>query len=300
MHASKSFPGRLILGLILLTAASLFGGAVLGALMFLASLVIYLIFLFPIGLGLVGGGTTGKLITRWKIHWPALGIFFGTLIGLISYGSYHYAGSIYLQQQGVQYARQELEPELGPLTYQQASAIVDVMMEETTGRKGMLAYFAIMAEEGVSIGHLFGGDFLTLPPALSCLYWFLELGLVAGMAGFTAAGAARKPFCEKCDQWYPDRSHIGALQGERIQEVLKLLDQRDFTRLGMILEGDAGLPSVDLYLEGCPTCDSHSTVLTAEQTALDQQQEIQCEVLKVVKMAPAERTRLTEALKHGL
>ncbi len=83
--------------------------------------------------------------------------------------------------------------------------------------------------------------------------WILEALIVVGLAGFMAAGAAAKPYCESCQKWCDDKSYT--IWGVTSADANPLIERGDLTALADI-SGKDNNPTVNLTfkVEACPSC----------------------------------------------
>src|SRR4029450_7700197 len=78
-------------GLIALILGTIIGSLVVGGIVFAVSHFIYLIVLFPLIMGFVGGGSLAWTRTRRKVRSPILAALFGLVMGVGIIGVYRFA-----------------------------------------------------------------------------------------------------------------------------------------------------------------------------------------------------------------
>jgi hypothetical protein len=137
-------------GLKWLLLSSVIGGLAIGGLTHLISLLVYLIVLFPLGMGFAGSTVMVAAIRKGKVRNPAIATLFGILTGLLMYGSLHGAGYWQFKQSASEQITKELEAASG----NQSNNIIDTFLQEKTGSKGFVGYLKHNAQQGVSIGPL--------------------------------------------------------------------------------------------------------------------------------------------------
>src|SRR4028118_1853555 len=96
-------------GIKWLLLSSVIGGVAIGGLTHLISLLVYLIVLFPWGMGFAGSTVMVAAIRQGKVRNPAIATLFGVLTGLLIYGSLHGAGYWQFKQLASEQITKELE-----------------------------------------------------------------------------------------------------------------------------------------------------------------------------------------------
>jgi hypothetical protein len=243
---------------MILLVAILVGGAVIGALFSLVSSLFYLVFLFPLLMGVIGGILIAIAVRSGKVRNPLVALISGLLIGIVMYGSMWAVN--YLQFRNVE---KSVIVSRAPTTN---PADVDTFIDQTlavkTGSSGFPGYVLLTGQEGVSIGRVGSGrNALNLGPTFSWVYWGLELLLILWLASTLGRSPAREPFCEACERWYPRPALLGTLGSSRTKEVLGLIDGGQYQKLGEELQSNPALPNVGVFLatcgDDCPEGDAY-------------------------------------------
>src|SRR6476661_1861241 len=112
-------------GLKWLLLSSVIGGIAIGGLTHLISLLVYLILVFPLGMGFAGGKVMVAAIRKGKVRNPAIATLFGILTGLLMYGSLHGAG----YWQFKQLASEQITKELEGVSDNQSNNIIDTFLQ---------------------------------------------------------------------------------------------------------------------------------------------------------------------------
>lgn len=165
------------------------GGTLTGFLTSIVSNLIYMTFLFPIGMGFVGGmlllGSSRKLKIRGRM--PE--IITAILMAVLIYGTFHYTGYLTFRILLSSEMNKEIVSSTGESQAGVANIFVDYALEQETGHTGFTGYMLYKAEEGVSIGRWYSMNKTNLGPIGTWVYWFLELGLI----GWVTAVMTRSP-----------------------------------------------------------------------------------------------------------
>ncbi len=250
-------------GLLFLSVAILGGGLILGGLASALSRIVWLIFVFPIGLGLIAGMILGFVIVAQKIRFPALAFLAGIVMGVVIFGAFQYGH--YSAFQGDM--RQEMDIQDDVDTQNKA---IDIALKIETGYSGFFGYMKFMAQEGVSIGKLGRSNKITLNEPLTWAYWLIELSLIGGAAALTAREAAKQPFCEACQQWYNSGELVGNVPNEQGQQFLTYVKGGDFPQASaLVIKDSKSFPSLEVYLRPCQHPAEHSSVFEVRQASVD-------------------------------
>ena len=268
-------------------------GLVIGAFSYL----IYIVFVFPLVMGISGGKLIIDVIQRAKVRKTSQLIFFSLLSAVIMYGTFHYCRYVGLQVR----ASLEMFPGFSQATeeknFRLAKAFVDYALEEETGYSGFVGYMLFRAKEGVSIGRLFRSSSLNLGPVLTWLYWLLEFGIILGVTIQMGKNRIGTSFCEACGNWYGDEKHLGGTARVNETVLMDLINQKDFGGVGKLMESNADLPSLEVYFQGCQTCNQSHSHLLLKQASLGSGGRVQfADALKII-LQPEERGLLLSQLK---
>jgi hypothetical protein len=291
---NKSIKSILILSLAVLAAlaAGLATGLVAGAL----SNRVYLVFLYPLGVGLAAGFILEKAIGLAKIRNARGALALGCLMALAVYGAYQWINYATFRGQFLYEMHQQILEETGRSELIVANVMVDYALQQETGFAGFPGYLLFAARQGVTVGKSFGPG-LNLGPFFTWVFWLLEWGIIGWATVWKARRAAGRPFCETCRRWYGKEHHLGGVSAARAEVLTQLLERRDFARAGLLLEADAEMPSLEVYSESCGTCSSSDTWLALKQVSLGQNGKLNFKPGAQVSIRPHERAGLLGALK---
>ena len=150
-------------GLLILLLAVLLGGAVFGVLVSLLSNLIYVIILFPIGMGWLGGKLVAAAVRAGKIRNPGVAIGGSILIAVVMYGAM-WAGE-YIQ-------------------FRNAQAVVTTNAASQAGQGGFIDFVSAEDQNGAAVLQLpaLGIKALNLGPVLTWAAWLVEMLLIAWLA----------------------------------------------------------------------------------------------------------------------
>lgn len=262
-HPSNRVP---LSGWVMLVIAALCGGLVLGGLAFALSQYIWLIILFPAGLGLAAGVLPSEMIQKHNVRSPFAAAVAALLMGLMIYGTIHYLGYLVFHSG----TSDLLVAEHGPIDLDTQAAFVDSFLADETGSTGFLGYLKLEAQAGVSIGSIGSASALRLNESLTWLYWAIEVGITTGIATLATVASARKPFCEACQRWYSGGEHQGNVAGVNIYRFLELIDSGKMRQAGALLQAESlPSPSLEVYIHRCPKDQEHPSILAIRSTRID-------------------------------
>jgi hypothetical protein len=279
-------------GMFFLLLAVLCGGLVFGGLAFALSRLVWLIVLFPIGLGIAAGAILSSVITRQKVRNPALAVVAGLLMALVIYGTLNYGGYLSFQSE-----MRQVASEKGVLAADAQDALIDMVLASETGSTGFFGYLKLMAQEGVSIGRVGSSNQATLPEPLTWGYWLVELGIIGAIAALAGREAAKKPFCETCQQWYGGGTHLGSAAEAAKEQLLGAAQSGSFRKVGQSLsQRNVGSPSLEVYIAHCRAEQEHPSVLTIRHSSLDSKGKLQFKDLLTAMIGPHEAADLQRGL----
>lgn len=249
-----------IMGLLILLLAVILGGAAIGALFALLSNLIYIIILFPIGMGWLGGKLVEGAVRAGKIRNPGIAIGAGILIAFVivaamwtvEFIQFRNAQTAALLKTNPQAAQAEIDLQ------------IDSQLARETGQGGFAGFALLKDQKGVAVGQLPGSDnaFFNLGPTLSWFYWALEVLLIAWIAVMVGRKQAYMPFCETCSRWHGKEHLLGTLGAKRSKEALDLIENAQFLKLGEELQTNPSLPNVGIFLAQCgPGCEEGDAYL---------------------------------------
>ena len=218
----------------------LLAGAVLGWLASRVGAVLYLIFLFPLIMGLLLAGLLYAGNAWAKIRNPTFAGMIGALGASLALVTMHYTD--YRQaQEAAHVSADDLHPKVA--TYLRYSP-------------NFRTYLEASAQVGLSIvGRSQRGFHLGYVGTWS--YWILEWVLVASLAFFGGRHSAIEPYCSACSCWKREK-RFGTLRSP-LQDVLTVLQQGRLNQLtDQLPSAEGGNVIVHAYV--CPGCREQATI----------------------------------------
>jgi hypothetical protein len=254
-----------LMGLLLLVLTTIFGGAILGAVVALVAHFFYLVVLFPILMGLIGAFLITTVVQRGAVRSPLLAGLFGLLIGLVIYGTYRYGEYFDAQRQFFEGAREEYSQ----VTEAEAAQALDQFLLEETGSSGFLGYVLYDAKQGVTIskvGSSSSSSGITFSGAGAWIYWGVELLIIAGIAYAASRAAAAEPYCEDCHAWYGKERWIGVADKKLSKDIKTALKNGNFAQVrAAFVATDLPLPRLALTYRRCEHCTTANPVVILRQ-----------------------------------
>ncbi|OLP18119.1 hypothetical protein BST81_13945 [Leptolyngbya sp. 'hensonii'] len=280
---------------LILSAA--IGGAAIGGLTYLISLAVYLIILFPLAMGGIGGAIMSNAVRRGKVRHPAIAGLFGILAGGILYGSMHGSGYFHFRLEASRAIRQEA----GKIDPTEVDRWIDAYLKQQTGTQGFWGYVKYSAKQGVSIGRV-GSEKNNLGETGTWIYWFLEFVVIDAIIAAMAFASARVPFCESCEQWYGNQERIGSIPPQTAENFLHLLQEDQFSRAGALVDPLSGVyaPSLEVHLQHCPTCSFSDRVLRVSAASLDNKGNISLQEVAQGLISSSQYAKFQEAMTEVL
>jgi hypothetical protein len=247
-------------------------GALVGSLCGIAAAMIghylfYLVFLFPVVIGLAIGAAIGKSIDFTKLRDPvaSAGAAFSAVVFAALAG--HVTDYSFFQNELALAPARELEIARNVDYYEEnrqaldaeGVLILDLIKSDPLYLKGLqvdsitdfLDYEATMGIELTSSKAGAGGKGINLGYTGTCLYWLAEIGIMISVAIPLVWRRAKRPFCEKCDQWHRS-TNLGLCQGKGsvIADLFRNARQPEITAIAD--EKNA----TSFHLLRCPGCGS--------------------------------------------
>lgn len=219
---------------------------------------IYLIFVFPIIMGIIGGRIVTENANYTKPRSLNFVIFTSILTAIALYGGFHYGRYIVFMASLIF----QLSGDFSDKSIEAGKVFAEYALGEETGYSGFVGYLLYKAQQGVSIGRIFSSNKLNLGPIFTWFYWLIEFGVIGFITINTRKQILKKPFCEHCNSWYTGKTHIGGVPVSKETEVLNLMGQKDFKNVGTILEENPESPSLEFYLQSCKTCNTSTSFLS--------------------------------------
>jgi len=171
-----------------------FVGVLIGVTASVVSNLIYLVFLFPIGIGFLGAMSINKTVKKAKIWKPFQGMLLGTFMALVIYGAYQYSNYLTFRMLLINQMNLEMMQAIGKMDFEVANVFADYALKEETGFSGFIGYVLFTAAQGLSVGKIFSINEINIGSFFTWLYWLAEFGLIAWITSAAGKIAARGHF----------------------------------------------------------------------------------------------------------
>jgi len=288
---------RVIVDFIATSILVVLGSSLVGIISSIFSHLIYIVFIFPLAMGFSGGNVITGAIQMAKIRKSSQVIFLSLLAAITIYGTYHYGRYVALQLQ----TSLELFPGLSQATEDKhlsaAKAFVDYALEKETGYSGFVGYMLFKANQGVSIGRSYSSNRSNLGPILTWFYWLLEFGIILWVTISMGRKRINLPVCSFCGNRLDKEKHLGGTTSTNESFLLNLIRQKDFIELGKLMEENASLPSLEIYIRGCEVCHKSSSHLVVRRAFQGRRGGLQFTDASKTVLQPQESVLLLSQLK---
>jgi hypothetical protein len=271
-------------GFIALILATIIGSLVIGGIVFAVSHLFYLIILFPLLMGAVGGSILLLVVKSSKVRSPIIAGLFGLLMGVGIIGVNHFLTyyitdrndfrSLAVEQYGDDISQEELD------------SLMDEILIQETGSPGFIGDLKFNAQLGTTITRSSSSSEVTLDERATWIYWGVELLIVMGIAAGMAMSAARQPFNEEAGEWYPEGQRVGSVDWKSRKDFYKLLKNGDLTdAFKMVMGAISATPRVDIIVQRTASAPQSDVILTVKETRLTQRRETSGDKMKGVLSA---------------
>jgi hypothetical protein len=261
--------------------------------------LLYIVFLFPLLMGINNGKMIVDAIRRAKIRKISQLVFLSILSAIVIYGTFHYTRYMGFQVRAAMEIFSGLSEATEAENLEVTKAFLDYALLEETGYSGFFGYILYEAKEGAAIGRLFRSSSFNLGPILTWSLWLVEFGILLGVTiqkGKTVIGMS---FCEACGNWYGEEKHLGGTTLENKTFLLHLLQQKDFVELGKLIEKNAELPSLEIYLHGCQVCNQSDASLMVRHAFQSPRGALQFTDASQAILQPKDRALLLNQLRFS-
>ncbi len=284
-------------GLKWLILTTIIGGTTIGGLTFLVSQLIYLIIMFPVIMGILGGGLNALAIDKGKVRNPLVAAGFGLLMGLSIYGSMN-LGNYWLFKNVINKEAKAINNEL---SQSEIDSRLDEYLLSKTGQKGFIGFMKFSAQQGTQISKVTSqSNSFKLDETGTYIYWLLELGLTEGLIFAMSFGASKKPFCESCDQWYPPEQYLGNVQKLSEDNFVNLIKQENYSQGGKLVNPLALTypPNLRITCQCCPNCSNSDTVVNIHKHTLGSKGEFNSNLYLEILLSPNQRNEFFSQLNE--
>lgn len=305
LHQAHEVPSRLpqpattprsIAALIIMTILLVLWGMIVGFGVGAFSHFFYLAFLFPIAMGISSGKAIMESSQTAKVRSLSHVILVSVLSTVAMYGMFHYTRYLgFLVETSMEMFggfSEAIEEE----NFGLAKVFADYALKEETGFSGFAGHVLYEAQEGITIKRPFRINGFHLGPILTWLYWLLEFGISLGLTIQMGRTVINKPVCESCGNPYGSEKHLGSTASANESQVLALIRQKDFAGLGKLMEPNSGLPSLEVYFQGCEVCGGSGSRLLVRHASQGAKGMLQFKDASQTILQPAESVSLLKQL----
>jgi hypothetical protein len=276
-----------------MSLASLGGGYIVGNITHFISQLFYLVFIFPIGMGFLGGLCIFLAINSSKVRNPVIAAVFGIITGLSIYSTTNYLD--YQSFKNGTISEIKKDPDLKNSNPELA---VNKILQSEVGSDGFIGFIKYEAKQGVSIGRI-GRSESNLGETGTWIYWFIELAIVTSITTGLAISSASQPFSEESDDWYDEEVRIGNVNSSLVARFLILIENDSFREAGQLIDNTELIDqSNDLIIKRQIVSDNPNAdiFITIEKATIDKDGKLDTEKLSSGMISVADYGRLN----HGL
>jgi hypothetical protein len=272
-------------GMLMLLAAMVIAGGILGFVVHIVRQYFYLILIFPVLIGLFMGAVGVRMVHMGRIRNPwvaGLAAFFG---GVAAMTLMHHFDYEKLQKQLA-----SVPPEMKTLaamtSQQRQTALASSDLTSAERREleeeflpmlrigNFVDYLNYRAHVGVSLkkaGRSGGG--MNLGYYGTWIYWVIELLIVAGITLAMVSSSAAEPFCAPCDKWKEPRK-LGFL-GNDPAAATRAINSGDLNAIQASNAGQIGTP-LQVSAACCGNCgDAGEIDVKLQHVTLDKEGKLQ-------------------------
>lgn len=287
-------------GCLLMILFGLAGGLLAGGLVFGISRIIYLIILFPIGMGMAAGYLIAKAVRVGKVRHAGVAALAAVGTGLLIYGAFWVGEYLAFRSEVREFIMEEMVAEFGESDALAANQIVDRFLEEEVGSGGVGGFVLLSAREGMELGRIGRGQMLNIGQTLTWIYWLVEIVIIAAVAAGIAMDEAGRPFCTTHDRWYERNKLVGGVVVEQANTAMQLLQTGQYTELGNLLNPKAPAPGLAFYAASCRDCVSSDPVLTVAALSLDSRNRVKSKDLTKRPVSAQQHEALWKAVRPAV
>jgi hypothetical protein len=238
-----------LLGIPLLFITALLAGLLIGGTAFVISFQFnfFLICIFPLIMGFLGGAFMMVAVRVGKVRSPLLAGLFGLLAGLAIIFVFR-AGEYYftvIHEDAMRAAERR---------NRDASEQEIIMQSIPIGLQAfdfgqLIEFNQLVAELGTSI--TYRSSTIELNETMTWILWGIEALAIVLICIIIPSNAAGEPFNERTNRWFKDWQWFASVPLEKRKAFLDFLKQGDFKSAGALMTtGTLPLPRVDIDLTG--------------------------------------------------
>jgi hypothetical protein len=214
--------------------------------------LVYLIFLFPILLGVIAARIIWWGLQRSAVKNMMLGVLAAVLLSLATYGQYQYTEYLFFQGEVKNEAQSE-----GVIVSDQ---MIDRLLQKEVGATGFVGFLRLEAREGIRIGRATSSSSnngVALQGDWVWFYWLAELVAITGLTVRRVIISLETPYCKNCRHWYNRRGLLGNVALNRAPHVLEGLRTKNYGLAAEYISTRAEpTPRLDIEVEICGSCQT--------------------------------------------
>ena len=285
------------LTMVLLTVC--LGGAVIGVLAYIVSNYLWLIFLFPLAVGFLGGALVKWQIKGAKLGNPVVAALIGLFAGMLIYSIFFASGYVHFRME----AEKQLAADAAYFGLSPSELLNELLIYET-GSGGFLGFLKIVEREGVEISQVTDPSDrgLAITGTWVYLYYLIEAGLIVGVTTSFAHDAGRQPYCPNCKNWIDKNVRLGYVAKENRAEFQEALRLGSLSSIIHLFQKDpqSRAPNLDVVLGQCEKPSRCDSVLTMRQTTKGRYGSSRHKVFARYWVTPREAEQLINATSSPL
>jgi hypothetical protein len=256
-------------GLLKMTLAALIGGAAVGGITYLIALLFYLIIIFPIGIGSLGGAIGKWAVRSGKVRNPLVASLFGLLTGLTIFGTLR--GLEFVESR-----RQIYQPQ----------AVGNIVAANQTPRSD---------QKGLGVVRIGRYNIKNMGETGTKIYWLVELAIISYLAISIPRAMAAEAFCESSNDWYHRRTRLGNVNPEERDRFLVLIKIPHLPEAGTLINThikkvEAG--SLELYTKTVNDSKNQEVLLSINSTVVNKKGQLQIQEIETSILSPTEYQQL--------
>jgi len=257
-------------GLLLIGFGSILFGGVVGVAAYFISNLVYLIIVFPIGIGVITVSAYKKLVLASKLYHPVLILLFSIVTGLSLALAFYATPYAVLRRDVVRDFQETYQ-----IDFRTASRGFDAGLFEETGSSGFIGFMKLRAREGdefeqyvilnsipIELFHF------RLSSIGAWMYWVLESVMFTLPFVYAGIQLGKRAFSTGANDWYElFENQIGMVGLDEKDQLLLCIQAGDFNGLCQImtLEEKLSHPAIEVYKQSAMNKKS-DVLLSIKQT----------------------------------
>lgn len=256
-----------------MTLAALVGGAAVGGITYLIALLFYLIILFPIGMGSVGGAITKWAVQSGKVRNPLVASLFGLLTGLTIFGTLR----------GLEFVESRHQ----------------ISQTQTAGASTAANKTPISDQNGLGVVRIGRYNIKNMGKIGTQIYWLVELAIISYLVISIPRAIATEAFCESSNDWYHLKTRWGNVEPAAMNRFLVLIKIPQLSEAGALINTqiqkvEAG--SLELYTKTVDDSKHQEVLLSINSTMVGKKGQLQIQEIETSILSPTEYQQLKLAI----